>query len=116
MFRKLALFVLVFAFAGSAFAADVVRLKNGKEYEGKVVVINPQTVELFSEKLMLKRIISKKDISVIEYENGETETFPECTVTRLTEYEREKLHTYGGISCCALVTIIAVVAIIASND
>ncbi len=116
MLRKLTLFVLLFALANSVFAADVVRMKNGKEYEGKVVTITPSTVELLSEKLMLKRIIPKKDISVIEYENGEKEQFPECTEKRLTARERERLQTYGGISCCALATIIAVVAIMANND
>lgn len=108
--------VLVFSFAGYAFAADVIRMKDGTKYEGKVVVIHPKTVELITEDGKPNRIIPKKDISVIEYENGEKETFPQECSESPYGYGKYHVKERDGGYCCVLVIAIALTAIIVHNE
>jgi hypothetical protein len=92
MLKKTALIAfLIMAFASYVFAADVVHLKNGTKYEGKVVAIHPDTIEMSMGEGRPTRFIAIKDIRVIVYENGETEAFQDTVTVGSTEKELKEI-------------------------
>lgn len=72
--KVLSLLLLVIIFSFPIFAQDVIHLKNGDKYSGKVQEIRPAEIVLVIPDAP-KRIILKRDIKVIVYENGEIEMF-----------------------------------------
>ena len=131
MLKKLiVMFMILFSFANYVFAADVIHLKNNTKYEGKVVAIHPETVELYMGENSPKRFFSKREIKVIVYENGETEIFPEAekkpemnsdikeirkTVDKIEKDKMKKSGIIEGVAVCCIIYIIASL-IVAGNQ
>jgi len=130
MVKKIIVIFILLLFPNYIFAADVIHLKDGTKFEGKVITIQPETVEIDMGENKPKRIIAKKDIKVIVYENGEVETFEikkeevstsqDINEIKKKVEEKEKKDTkkeglITGIAICCILYII-VALIVASNS
>lgn len=122
MKKRTALVILMIAaFANYSFAADIVHLKDGTKYEGKVLAIHPDRLEMSTGEGMPARIIAIEDVALIVYDNGQTESFQDTVKAldkqkelqaRLAASEKENTEATGllwmATGCVVIVTLVLI--------